>query len=213
MRVEPVEELSGFDPTGDGWSTVDETTITLRPVPVNAVDTSRYVRDTVREDDIGAVSAVTIGAVRTPSEIGVRLCWADESAETTVTDSTEFADKAAIAFPLSPGASVMTMGSTQAPINAWYWRADRPQPYDVLAEGLGHTTRREPTTSGLETEATHDGSHWRVVFRRSLHSPGGDYVDLERGVGGYAVAVWEGRNRERGPLKAFSGEFRQVRWA
>ena len=114
-------------------------------------------------------------------------------------------------FPIKPGASVMTMGTPVAPVNMWLWQADREAPFDVLSQGIGTTTRRDPLLSGLCGKGVYSGGRWRVVMSRPLEGDGIEFVNLAgKRVLKVAFAVWEGSNRERGPLKAFSGEFQDL---
>lgn len=208
LRVPRRNSLAALDlrPTGDGWAPLPATTYDLAPTPTGAVDSSKYVMDTVERAEIGAVDAVTAAGVHDGERVALGLSWDDHSRDDAVTDGTEFVDKVAVAFPLAEGASVMTMGSERAPVNAWYWRADRAGPYDVLAEGYGDVQRREPTASGLTAAATYRDGRWHVTFERALAADG-RYYDFTADPHAVAVAVWEGSNGERGPLKAFSGEF------
>lgn len=212
MRIARTDRvgLDEFGPLADRWTEARAETITLVPVPVQAVDTSRYVRDAHTEADVGAVEEVTARGVYDGEALAISLRWRDETRNDHVEDSTEFADKAAVAFPLAPGASIMTMGSDRAPLNAWYWRADRSEPYDVIARGLGDTERREGAVSGLRCRAAHGDGRWHVVFTRPVGPSEDEFVDLASTPPGIAFAVWEGQNAERGPLKSYSGEFRNL---
>jgi complex iron-sulfur molybdoenzyme family reductase subunit gamma len=105
----------------------------------------------------------------------------------------------------------MTMGSEAAPVNIWLWQADGLRGYEVIARAISTTLRRDPGLSGLECHSLHAQGHWQIVFTRPLKADGVEFVDLSgRRRVGVAFAVWEGSNRERGPLKAFSGEFQDL---
>lgn len=195
----------------DRWEAAPESVLPLTPVPLQSVDPSKYVRDAVSEESVGAVDAVRLRGIVNETAIALRLVWEDPSPDWSLNSGGDFADKAAVMFPLRDGASAMSMGSPEAPVNIWYWRADGSGPYDVLAQGMGTTERRGSDLGGLSCDAAHDGDRWHVVFRRPLSTADETVVGLDsRRSIGVALAVWEGSNRERGPLKAFSGEFREL---
>lgn len=213
MRLASVDAIDADELTPDDevWETVDDEAVTLTPVPLNAIDTSTYIRDALSEDDIGAVEEVRASCIHDGTTVAIRLSWEDASRDTVIEDTDEYVDKAAVAFPIEPGASIMTMGSERAPINAWYWRADRTQPYDVIGRGFARTERRDPGQSGLQSTAQYSEDTWSVVFTRTMGADGDEFADLADLPTGISFAVWEGSNRERGPLKAYSGEFKRLR--
>lgn len=209
MKVERVDEVAAeIGPGAALWGDVQANELTLAPVPLTAVDTSKYVRETMDETDIGAVDELTVRAAHDGQRLAINLEWPDASCDDTVTDASAFADKAAVAFPLARGASIMTMGSTAAPINAWYWRADRSAPYDVLARGIGRTERREAVESGLSCRSRYRDGEWGVVFSRRFAGSDSFADFTTEPPAGVAFALWEGGNDERGPLKSYSGEFK-----
>ena len=95
------------------------------------------------------------------------LEWAAANSKLKRMENDDFPDGAALLFPLSKDASLI-MGSKDAPVNIWYWRADRPK-----------AARRR------------DG-RWSVVFARAL-AAGKETASIS--VGGkvnVALAVWQG---------------------
>lgn len=212
MKVSSFDDLASGDlgPWGADWRAVSNRRFELESVPNDAVDSSPYVMDTFERSSFGSVGSVEARAVHDGDHIAVNLRWEDDTRDASIEDTAQFVDKAAVAFPLADAASIMTMGSTTAPVNAWYWRADRSRPFDVLARGFGDVRRREPAESGLTADARYDRNRWAVTFHRALSVDGDDYVDLTDGPHGIAVAVWDGSNDERGPLKAYSGEFDRI---
>ncbi len=116
-------------------------------------------------------------------------------------------------MPLAGGdPPIDEMGSKDAPVNAWFWRADRgDSAVNIRAAGLGTTTYSEKCyvrARGVWRDGT-----WSVVFARPLavHKQKAEAVQLAAGrtvrVG---FAVWEGANGERAGLKAFSKEWREL---
>ncbi len=213
MRAAKVSALTARDtsPNADLWRHIPAYRLQLTPVPVAAVETSPYVRRVFRHGKTGVISAVTVQAVCDGRHLSIRLEWEDAAEDTHMTGATSFPDGAAVMFPLKPGASVMTMGSPAAPVNIWLWQAYRETPFDVLSRGIGTTTRRDPLLSGLCGKGEYAEGRWRVVLSRRLEGDGIAFVNLAgMRVLQVAFAVWEGSNRERGPLKAFSGEFQDL---
>lgn len=212
MNAHRVPSLGADPPAADAilWGTVPSETVDLSPVPLDAVDTSKYVSQTIDRAQIGTVDAITVRMAYDHERFAVKLSWDDPTRDDAVTATEEFADKAAVAFPLAPGASVMSMGSGTAPINAWYWRADRSRAYDVIARGFGDVERREAAMSGLSTAAKYINETWHVVLARERPVADDQFVDLSTAPAGIAFAIWDGQNGERGPLKAYSGEFETI---
>ncbi len=218
MRAAKVSSLTPSDasPDSDLWSRVPAYGLKLSPAPVATVDTSPYIRRAFRNVDAGAAGSAAIGSVNVQAVcdgrlLNFRLEWEDPTEDAHAGGTTSFPDGAAVMFPVKPGASAMTMGSPEAPVNMWLWQAGREAPFDVLSRGIGSTTRRDPSASGLSGKGVYTGGRWRVVMSRGLKGDGIEFVNLAgRRVLTVSFAVWEGGGRERGPLKAFSGEFQDL---
>ncbi len=218
MKAAKVSSLTSGDalPNSDLWTRAPAFGLKLSPAPVATVDTSPYVRRAFRNYNVWAIGSEAISSVRVQAVcdgrlLSLRLEWEDLTEDSHVTGTTSFPDGAAVMFPIKPGASVMTMGSPEAPVNMWLWQADREAPFDVLSRGVGTTTRRDPSASGLSGQGVYSEGRWSVVLSRLLKGDGVEFVNLAgKRVLTVAFAVWEGGNRERGPLKAFSGEFQDL---
>tara|TARA_B100000315_G_scaffold103493_1_gene94840 strand:- start:382 stop:1050 length:669 start_codon:yes stop_codon:yes gene_type:complete len=218
MRAARVSSLTPGDasPNSDLWTRAPAFRLKLSPVPVGTVDTSPYVRRAFRNYNVGAVGSAAIGSVSVQAVcdgrlLSLRMEWEDLTEDSHINGTTSFPDSAAVMFPIKPGASVMTMGSPEAPVNMWLWQADREAPSDVLCRGVGTSARRDPLVSGLSGRGVYSGGKWMVVMSRLLEGDGIEFVNLAgKRVLTVAFAVWEGSNRERGPLKAFSGEFQDL---
>ncbi|MDP3937016.1 MAG: ethylbenzene dehydrogenase-related protein, partial [Deltaproteobacteria bacterium] len=117
-------------------------------------------------------------------------------------------DAAAVLFPLGEDANPFTMGDDRNPVNAWFWKADREEPFDVIARGYSTSQRRPGGASGLVARAEHRQDAWVGVFQRPLRPAPGEFTHFEPGATArIAFAVWEGSNAERGGQKAVSGAF------
>lgn len=193
------------DGTSAAWRGVSETSLELMPSPIGmAEDVSPFM---ALSEDHGKVAAAKVRIASNGTSLSIRLSWADPDEDSAPGDLDEFADGAAVMFPLVPGASALAMGSTGAPVNAWLWKADEPEPFDVVAEGYATSQRRTAETTGLKANAAYAKGQWVLVFQRPLQARG-DSVSLtgDEDVG-IAVAIWEGANKERAGQKSVSGDF------
>lgn len=202
-----VEKLDKIVFGEDLWKKVRLIPIKMQPVPTKAIVTSKYIRETMNEAKYGKIKEILAGVCRDDEKIAVLIQWEDKSKDEAISSYDSFVDACAVMFPIREYASVMTMGSEDAPVNIWLWRADGKF-YDILSKGLGTTKRRDPKTSGLTAQGQYSDGKWKVVFIRQLSVKIPDFVDLTpQRTTGIAFAVWNGVNRERGPLKAYSGDF------
>jgi len=206
-----VEKL--LDPDAPAWTRADEDSLSLIGTPAGLQPTAA-IRNTWTNRKIGAVERVQVRAVHDGEVLAFRLEWDDPTQDDSLSDTTAFPDAAAIAFPAQPGSMVATMGAPGAAVNAWYWRADESDGgRQVVAEGLGTTRTLDP--GSVRTRGIWKDGRWRVTIARALQMKSSESViQLEAGqVTGYAVAIWDGAQQERGGIKAFSGDWRELRLA
>ena len=198
-----------LDPLAAAWSGMAVTRIPLQGTLLGLQPTAA-VRNGWQHRAIGAIRAVEVQAVIAGDALTFHLRWADAAANHDHGDNTVFPDAAAIALPLHANAPLVTMGAPGLPLTAWLWRADDgAQGYEVRAEGPG-TTRI--TGRGVQARAAWRDGTWRLVLARTLAGAGNaDSIALTAGqTTQFGVAVWEGSHQERGGLKAFSGEWREL---
>lgn len=160
---------------------------------------------------IGAVSSVKVDAIHNGEFLAFRLEWEDPTQNDELNDNDDFPDAAAIALPVVPDAPLILMGSKGLPVNAWYWRADEKRvARHVSAEGLG--TSQTLDTNLVKAYGEWKDGHWRVVIARPMQVPGvAGAAQLTPGQQtGFGVAIWEGSNRERAGIKAFSGDWKPL---
>jgi DMSO reductase family type II enzyme heme b subunit len=206
-----LEEL--LDPDARAWARAGEAPLPLIGTPAGLQPTAA-IRNTWAGKKIGAVERVQAQAVHNGEVLAFRLEWDDPTQNDSLTDTTAFPDAAAIAFPASPDSVIVTMGAPGAAVNAWYWRADENgSGRQVVAEGLGNTRTVEP--GGVHTRGIWKEGRWRVVIARALRVETAEpVVQLEPGrATRYAIAVWDGARQERCGIKAFSGDWRELRLA
>ena len=176
----------------------------------------------------GAISSVEVQSLRTAKEIFFRLRWADASKSEDLELSGQFVDGVALEFPLVAGSMpAPMMGEKGKPVNVWRWSAAMPKPEhyakaysdyyrpdaihntikypvkpeDLVAEGWGTIGRRG--TQSVDGAGGWKDGIWTVVLRRDLRAPGGAAFSSGTVVP-FALAVWEGGSKERGPAKSFS---------
>lgn len=207
MKVSKVKasDKDLVDGSSLAWRGVSETTIDLMPSPIGMAESvSPFM---ALSADHGKVEAAKVRIANNGTTLSVHLSWADPDDDSAPGDLDEFADGAAVMFPLVSGASALSMGAVGAPVNAWLWKADEAEPFDVVAQGYATSDRRAAEVSGLKAKAIHTDGHWVLVFQRPLVAQG-DFVSFADGQEiGIAFAVWEGANKERAGQKSVSGEF------
>ena len=98
-----------LDPGAKGWEKVDREVVELVGMPLH-LQTSRYVRTVWADKLIGKVRAVAVRAAHDGERLALRLEWNDD------TENKEFAerlfpDAAAVVFPATGDAPLVTLGS------------------------------------------------------------------------------------------------------
>lgn len=194
-----------LDPKADLWNQAAAETVPLMATPLAMVqELSPFV---AISQGHGVTSSLEARAVHNGEMVAVRLRWASAKND-TVMDLDTFVDGVGVMFPTVAGVSAVTMGAAGKPVNAWYWRADKAKPYEVLAQGFRFVERQKDNAgSDLAVAADYADGHWNVVFRRSLGARNGLVRFAPGKQSGIAFAVWAGANKERSGRKAFSGDF------
>jgi len=204
-RIDIEPEVLG-EPMAVLWEGFPARKVAMMPAPVG-LQPSKYIQAKWHDGQFGHTDAVGLQAAHNGKELCIRLEWACETRADSVKDNNEFADAAALLFPLSEAAPLI-MGAKGAPVSLWHWRAHRPkEARSNVAEGIGTSS---PMRSGpaIVTRAVYHGGRWAVVFRRVLATEEAGVVGFEPGKSyRTALAVWSGANAERGGLKAFSPEW------
>jgi DMSO reductase family type II enzyme heme b subunit len=202
-----------LDPDGAVWGPAAVERLKLEGTPLGLQPTGA-IRNAWVGKQFGVVSGVEVVAVHDGSQLAFRLEWSDASENRGQDDSAAFADAAAVLLPGAAGAPAFTMGAPGAPVNAWYWRADEDgHGRHVVAEGIG--TSRMLDGELVSGRGVWKAGRWRVVIARALRVTTSEPVaQLQPGqTTGFAVAVWDGANGERGGIKAYSGDWRELRLA
>jgi len=198
-----------LDPSAPVWNKTAVRSMDLSPAPLAMVEErSPFL---ARSEGHGVIDRVALSALHNSKVIAIKLSWRDATRDDQLNDLNVFVDAVAILFPLSKNTNALTMGSETDPANAWYWKANDKEPYDVLSLGFGQTVRRPGKQSLLQSASAHDGASWSVVLQRPLTAPGSDFVQFMPGKPtALAVAVWDGHNKERSGRKAVLGDFQPM---
>lgn len=197
-----------LDPGSTDWDGVRASELTLQPTPITA-QPSKYIQEKWKHAPFGVTRGVAVRAAHNGERLYFHLSWLDETSDEKIRDTDQFADAVAIMFPVNGDAPLQSMGSPQAPVNAWYWRPDLEEPLSISAQGTG-TTRRSSDPE-LSASGIHERGAWSVVIRRRLSSPEAESVSLAPGISArVGFAVWQGSNQERGGLKSVTLDWEQL---
>ncbi len=212
MRVRRVDAKSKelLDPGDPSWRRVKASNVVLSPTPLDLQPTD-YVRVSWKGNPYGKLSSMRVTALHNGRDIFFRLVWEDDSVDGKIADINQFVDAAAVLFPMSDDAPLFGMGTTGKPVNAWFWRADWERPKNVAAEGMGTTKRRDDPA--LASTARHTRGRWDLVLSRSLNgkgAPEGTVALVPGDTSKVAFAVWQGGNKERAGIKAFSPDWQEL---
>lgn len=204
-RIEVAPEGLG-EPMAVLWEGFAARKVALTPTPMG-LQPGKYIQAKWQDGQFGHTDAVGLQAAHNGTELCIRLEWESKTRADSVRDNDEFADAAALLFPLSETASLL-MGAQGAPVSLWHWRAHRPKTArNNVAEGIG-TSSRVRGGPDIVTRAVYHEGRWAVVFRRVMAAEGPGVVSFEAGKSyRTALAVWSGANAERAGLKAFSPQW------
>jgi complex iron-sulfur molybdoenzyme family reductase subunit gamma len=175
---------------------------------------SPYIKGVYSEDKIGAVKKIWIKSVHNAESIFFYFEWESGQPNLKIQDINVFADGIALLMPMKEidKTPISEMGTKDYPTTAWYWRPDfEDKPKNQVAHGLSTSLYTEK--SSVASSSKWENGKWQVVMGRTLKAnrPGEETVDLAPGTKiGIGFAVWEGSNGERGGVKAFSKEWRDL---
>ena len=198
-----------LEANGAAWAGLDTIAVDLIPSPVAAAAPVSGLM--ALRHDHGKVRRVEARLAHNGQTLSVRLSWRDEQKDDQIQDLDRFTDGAAVMFPLLEDANPITMGDEKQPVNAWLWKADRSEPFDVIARGYSTSQRRPASSSQLASNAVHRDGEWHLVLQRPLGSASEEHARFAPGhPAKIAFAVWEGSNAERAGQKAVSGVFLEL---
>lgn len=177
-----------------------------------------------------SVKAVRVQALRSASELAIRIEWEDPTQDSKTVHTDYYTDQAAVMFPLKPSGEppVIMMGAEDAPVNIWQWKAiwekglnpaksGRSRRTDALSPAVdarnspvedlnaeGFSTLTTQQNQSVQGKAHRTDNLWQVVFKRALTNSDDNDVQFKHSVP-MAVAVWNGDNRERNGQKGIAG--------
>lgn len=192
------------------WGKISGMRIETSATPL-ANQPSPYIKATFDEKKIGAVKEIEVKGVHNGKEIFFYFTWKSETPNYEIGDVGIFPDGVSLLLPFKDPEQtpIKEMGSHDYPTNSWYWRPDfEEKPKNQVAHGL--STSLYTNESSLASASLWDKGVWRVVMGRPMKVKE-EAVNLSPGQKtAVGFAVWEGGNGERGGVKAFSKEWREL---
>lgn len=195
------------------WKSSSKVTVATAATPL-ANQPSPYIKGVYDENKIGAVKELKVATAHNSENIFFYFEWASENPNREIGDINVFPDGLGILFPFGDieKTQIKEMGSKEYPTNSWYWRPDFDEkPKNQVAHGLSTSVYTEK--SSITSHSGWENKTWCLVMSRPLavSGKGEESVTLKAGANiGIGFAVWEGSNGERGGVKAFSKEWREL---
>jgi DMSO reductase family type II enzyme heme b subunit len=197
-----------LDPAAADWASATEETVTLDPTPW-ASQPTEYTMNASRDRPFGLTGQLRVAAAHNGEALFFRLSWQDETRDDSIDDTDRYTDGAGVLFPVRSDAPLLTMGTPERGVNAWYWRSDLEEPLSVTATGLGTTVRQSNVS--LAAAASYGNGGWQVVISRPFSARGDEEVALMPGQTTKAgFAIWQGSNQERAGIKAATLEWQPL---
>ncbi|MDP3939241.1 MAG: hypothetical protein Q8R92_14045, partial [Deltaproteobacteria bacterium] len=195
-----------MEPTAATWLGAPAERVALGPTPIGLQPTP-YIQARYEGVPYGETAQVEVRALTDGQAIFIHLTWSDGTDDHQPRGTEGFADGASLAFPLLGDAPIITMGSPDAPINAWLWRANQEGEAgrNVIASGIGTSFATAPST--VRCKGVLNEGRWSVVFSRPLSVPEAAGGGVQLGPGAetkFGVAIWNGSKNERAGIKAYS---------
>lgn len=199
-----------LNPNASFWAATPGLRIDMAATPL-ANQPSPYIKATYDETKIGAVKEIMVRALHNGKEIFFHFEWKSPAPNYEIGDVGTFPDGVAVLLPFKDPAQtqIKEMGSKDFPTNSWYWRPDfENKPKNQVAHGLSTSLYTE--TTPLVSSSEWQNGTWRVVIGRPLQVQE-EAVNLSPGTQtAVGFAAWEGANGERGGVKSFSKEWRDL---
>jgi len=192
------------------WAAIKGLRIEMGATPL-ANQPSPYIKGTFDETKIGAVKELVVKAAHNGKEVFFYFEWKSPSPNLAIEDIGIFPDGVAVLFPFKDPEKtpIKEMGSHDYPTNSWYWRPDfKEKPKNQVAKGL--STSLYTDDSSLASHSKYLNGTWRVVIARPLKAPEESVALAAGGKTAVGFAAWEGANGERGGVKSFSKEWREL---
>ncbi len=203
--VAGVDSKTLLDPNAKAWGSAEAQTIKMEGT-LAGMQPTPVIQTAWANKKIGQVALVEAQALHNGEALAFRLQWKTPKANTDHGDNSTFPDGAAVAFPVTALAPVMSMGAPDNPVNAWYWRAsDNGSGRQVTAMGIG--TSETADVDQVRGFGEYKDGKWTVTIVRAMQMESAAQVaQFTPGQAAkFGVAVWDGGAGERGGIKAMSG--------
>lgn len=225
---------NGLDPNNSAWNSATQYTVTLDTV-ISAAGVPQLLPSS-------KYRYLKVKAIHDGVTIFFRYQWTDSTANASVGDAPLFADAVAMQIPFRSGYSSIAMGNQNTcwfgqvvditrcgAVNIHFWRADLPNPQNIVAGGAG-TVQRTPDSDGdpnatppISPLVTHSqswaGGSWTVILKRPMTGP---LLDANGFAPGNLVTLapnkyyqitfgqWDGGNEERNGVKLVAGSWQTL---
>jgi DMSO reductase family type II enzyme heme b subunit len=202
------EELLKLD--SPAWSSAEEFSIETATTPL-ANQPSPYIKATREEKELGKVKELKVRVLHNGEEVFFMLKWESEEKNLTIGDLNTFPDGVSLLFPMKDDVDcpIKEMGTQESPTNSWYWRADFDnKPKNQIAEGL--STSLYTDDSSIVANSRWTNGEWTVIMGRAFEVPEQATKLVPGKKKSIGIAAWEGAAGERGGVKAFSKEWREL---
>ncbi len=150
---------------------------------------------------------VKVKAVHNGIDILFFFRWNAASENASVDDYPVFADAFAMEIPMFTDDSPLWMGAMDKPVNIIFWRADLPNPENIVGGGMG-TVQISPDLSSrnITQYQKWENGTWNVIIIRPMAAASENQVSFVRGKSYRAAfANWKGGTyAERGGHKIVS---------
>ncbi len=196
------EYISGsiaLDPADPAWTVAPETVI----------DFSRRLNEAGARTTFGPdeIRHAKVKTAHNGTDIFFFYQWNAAAENNSVADYPIFADAFAMEIPLFTEDSPLWMGSMDKPVNIIFWRADLPEPENIVAGGMG-TPQISPDAASRNLrhyQKWEDGT-WSLIITRQMAQASENQVSFIRGRNyRIAFASWKGgAYAERGGHKIVS---------
>ena len=172
-------------------------TLPLMAAPVG-MQPGKYVPAAYADATAVLTPSITVSAERARGW-RFELTWQCARTVTKVEALNSFVDACAVLSAANPQTPWITMGAPGLPVEGALWRADRPAPLLIRAEGLGSVVRGEPL-AGWSAKPEWKAGTWKLVLELGAWAP------LDKS-GRFAVAVWQGADQQRAGLKSVTQDW------
>ncbi len=198
-----------LNPKAAQWGKVPVEDVQLSGTPLH-LQPSRYIRTVWAGKQVGAVRMVNVQAAHNAQCLFFRLSWRDDTKNDSFADGSVFPDAAAVVFPMNGKAPLECDGSPDAPVNFWFWRANKADTGEnLISRGLA--TEQPAAGSKIETRARWENGRWDVVIARPIKAGHRETAPVSTAKANkVGFAVWDGGSQERGSLHAQSREWREL---